>query len=112
MRETVSVEAFIAGQIGRKKDEVRLDAEREKAEAARFAARTPMYRRGVQSGPSQEVWRTYGDALKGFLFFLYNGTRPPVAPVEFADFRPLVESWVKSGELKPDALAAFDGAPR
>jgi hypothetical protein len=112
MRETATVASFIASAMGRSKDDVRLDAEREKAEAARFTARTPVFRRGVPSGPSQDVWRSYGDALRGFLFFLYNGSRPAPAPGAFADFRPLVESWVESGELSPDALAAFDGAAR
>jgi len=110
MREEVSIAAFIAGMAGKRKEEVRLDAEREKAEADRFAARTPLYRRGVPSGPTQEVWRAYGQSLRGFLHFIYHNSRPPNAPTDFGEFRPLVESWVRAGDLPAESLGAFDGA--
>jgi hypothetical protein len=109
MREDVSLAAFIRASAGKKKDDVRMEAEREKAEAERFAVRTPLFRRGVPSGPPQEAWRAYGEALRSFLFFIYNGRRPGMVPEGYAEFRPLVEGWVRSGELPGAALAAFDG---
>jgi hypothetical protein len=112
MREEVSIPAFVASMAGKRRDEVRIDAEREKAEAERFSVRTPQFRRGVPSGPSQEVWRAYGQGIRSFLYFVYNNSRPADAPESYVQFRPLVEAWVRAGEVPASALASFDETGR
>lgn len=54
------------------------------------------------------AYRGYDRLLGGFLFFMQHGVKPDgLSQDEFLMLRPVVESLVKRGQLKPEALSQF-----
>ncbi len=52
---------------------------------------------------------SYFETLKGFYFLLSHGRKPDgVYDHIFVSFRPAIESLVKRGQMKPEALDVFE----
>ena len=52
---------------------------------------------------------TYKELLGGLIFLLQNGRKPAgISPWDFMRMRAVIESLVKRGQLKPEALGVFD----
>jgi len=77
------------------------DAECGCVEQSSYRVRGAPRRRKMGSGE-------YAKRIKDFLFFMRYGIRPGGASdSEFQSYRPVVETLVQKGQMKPEALQVF-----
>jgi hypothetical protein len=78
------------------------ELEVENIERVSYRARGSVRRRQLGS-------TRYAENLKGLLWLLRSGTRPAgVDDGIFQSFRPIIESLVQRGQLRPTALKVFE----
>jgi hypothetical protein len=107
--ERYSIERFVRWVTGRGYLEVIDEADRECGQADEDARRGAYAKNKAQTASRREYAAQYAADLRGLLFYLCQGVKPHgVSDETFQSFRPIFESLVSQGQMKPSVLAPFD----
>jgi hypothetical protein len=108
MMDRYSIIRFVARVKDGSLEEITSEADRECA-LADAASRKGRHAKNKAQTESQRYHAgLYARDLRGLLFFIDHGIKPPGVPAEtFLEFRPIFENLVSRNQMSPNILNAF-----